>query len=324
MTCEMLRVSAFGTIQLATPELAPINSHGPPLLALYATMSVRKSCRESGEEEELNKSTHSPSKDGKINASRTLTMDRPTHPNLPGSEQGGGGGDDEEAVELVLFHANECYVYLIPPRKSAASYRADEWNVNKWAWEGVLKVVSKGKECIIRLEDKTSGELYARAFLREGEPHPVEPVIDSSRYFVLRVEENIGGRKRHAFIGIGFRERTEAYDFQAALHDHMKYLDKKKVAEEMEQHYQTTSTVDYSLKEGETLVLQLKNKGGQKVKSACLEQSLNNLSLDEPSTTEDTELHSKVELSPKETSKNIESSAQNAIDDDFGDFQAAG
>ena len=25
------------------------------------------------------------------------------------------------------------------------------------------------------------GELYARAFLRKGEQHPVEPVIDSSR-----------------------------------------------------------------------------------------------------------------------------------------------
>lgn len=25
------------------------------------------------------------------------------------------------------------------------------------------------------------GELYARAFLRDGEQHPVEPVIDSSR-----------------------------------------------------------------------------------------------------------------------------------------------
>lgn len=36
-------------------------------------------------------------------------------------------------------------------------------------------------------------------------------------------ENHAGGRLRHAFIGIGFRERTEAYDFQAALHDHMKY-----------------------------------------------------------------------------------------------------
>lgn len=36
--------------------------------------------------------------------------------------------------------------------------RADEWNVNKWAWEGSLKVISKGEECIIKLEDKTTGE----------------------------------------------------------------------------------------------------------------------------------------------------------------------
>lgn len=171
---------------------------------------------------------------------------------------------------------------MIPPRKSAASYRADEWNVNKWAWEGTLKVVSKGEECIIKLEDKKTGELYARAFLRNGEPHPVEPVIDSSRYFVLRIEENIGGRLRHAFIGLGFRERPEAYDFQAALHDHMKYLNKKKTAEEMEQHYQKASSVDYSLKDGETLVLQIKNKSGHGVKSKFFEQqSMNNLSLEE-------------------------------------------
>lgn len=29
------------------------------------------------------------------------------------------------------------------------------------------------------------GDLYARAFLRNGEPHPVEPVIDSSRLNTL-------------------------------------------------------------------------------------------------------------------------------------------
>ena len=40
--------------------------------------------------------------------------------------------------------------------------------------------------------------------------------------FVSR--NHAGGRLRHAFIGIGFRERAEAYDFQAALHDHMKYV----------------------------------------------------------------------------------------------------
>ncbi|GAB4859591.1 hypothetical protein Ancab_011064 [Ancistrocladus abbreviatus] len=191
--------------------------------------------------------------------------------------------EDIEPIELILFQVSECYVYMIPPRKSAASYRADEWDVNKWAWEGVLKVISKGEECIIRLEDQSTGELYACAFLREGEPHPVEPVIDSSRYFVLRVEENLGGRLRHAFIGIGFRERPQAYDFQAALHDHMKYLDKKKTAEEMEQQFQHTSSVDYSLKDGQTLVLHLNNKAGCFVKSKSLEEGVSNLSLSEKS-----------------------------------------
>lgn len=36
--------------------------------------------------------------------------------------------------------------------------RADEWDINKWEWEGVLKVVSKGENCHIRLEDKETGE----------------------------------------------------------------------------------------------------------------------------------------------------------------------
>ncbi|KAI3520129.1 hypothetical protein L1887_09353 [Cichorium endivia] len=39
----------------------------------------------------------------------------------------------------------------------------------------------------------------------------------------------------------------------------MKYLNKKKTAEEMEQEYQHTSAVDYNLKDGQTSVLQLKN-----------------------------------------------------------------
>ncbi|KAF3773487.1 Adaptin ear-binding coat-associated protein 2 [Nymphaea thermarum] len=268
--------------------------------------------------------------------------------------------DDEaaESLELVLFHVNECYVYLIPPRKSAASYRADEWNVNKWAWEGILKVVSKGEECMIRLEDKSTGELYAQAFLRNGEPHPVEPVIDSSRYFVLRVEEDFDGRIRHAFIGIGFRERPQAYDFQAALHDHMKYLNKKQAAEEMEQNYSSKPSTDYSLKEGEKIVLHIKNQtGSSSVKPT--DQNHNRPSLDDKPTVslkpppppppavkslpsspfqksppyrcglrtqgslDDSFPHFTEELEVKEASSSAKESATQNVEDDFGDFQVA-
>ncbi|KAG2325519.1 hypothetical protein Bca52824_008247 [Brassica carinata] len=263
--------------------------------------------------------------------------------------------EEREAIEIPLFQVPECYVYLIPPRKSAASYRADEWDVNKWAWEGALKVVSKGEECIIKLVDKTTGELYAQAFLRDGELHPVEAV---STVAGNKNEPIAGGRARHAFIGLGFRERTEAYDFQAALHDHMKYLNKKKTAEEMEQHFQHTSSVDYSLKEGETIVLQLKNMNEKDTKSKSVEKSLTNLSLEDkgksietippiippppppgplsPVTTaqkspsslsvqrssEQQDLDTKREEVEKQEAK--ETGVEDAPDDDFGDFQAAG
>jgi hypothetical protein len=31
------------------------------------------------------------------------------------------------------------------------------------------------------------------------------------------------GKTKHAFLGLGFRERPQAYDFQAAVFDHLKY-----------------------------------------------------------------------------------------------------
>ena len=45
--------------------------------------------------------------------------------------------------------------------------------------------------------------------------HYVEAVLDSTRYFVVRVKDEKAGRE--ALIGLGFRDREEAGDFRAAL-----------------------------------------------------------------------------------------------------------
>lgn len=49
----------------------------------------------------------------------------------------------------------------------------------------------------------------------------VESVTDSSRYFVLKISDGSG---RTAFIGIGFADRGDAFDFNVTLQVNTRYL----------------------------------------------------------------------------------------------------
>lgn len=56
-----------------------------------------------------------------------------------------------------------------------------------------MRLVSKGNECAVKLEDKTSGELFAKCPIDAYPGIAIEPVTDSSRYFVLRIQDDNGG-----------------------------------------------------------------------------------------------------------------------------------
>ena len=61
--------------------------------------------------------------------------------------------------EKVLFVARECFVYKVPPRTSAAGYKAGEWgDMEAFLWKGRLRIMEKGATCSIRLEDAETGE----------------------------------------------------------------------------------------------------------------------------------------------------------------------
>lgn len=67
----------------------------------------------------------------------------------------------------------------------------------------------------ILLEDPSAGTLFAAAPYTA--PATVEPTTDSSRFFAVRVQDPTG--KQKATLGIGFEERSEAFDFGVALQE---------------------------------------------------------------------------------------------------------
>jgi len=141
---------------------------------------------------------------------------------IPSTETMSVEVEEEEAFEHTLLVVREVSVYKIPPRTSSGGYKCGEWLQSDKIWSGRIRVVSRRDRCEIRLEDPNSGDLFAACFVYPGQRESaVEPVLDSSRYFVLKIED---GRGKHAFIGLGFNERNEAFDFNVALSDHEKYV----------------------------------------------------------------------------------------------------
>ncbi|KAL7600122.1 hypothetical protein Lser_V15G27089 [Lactuca serriola] len=170
--------------------------------------------------------------------------------------------EEEESFEHTLLVVREVSVFKIPPRSTSGGYKCGEWLQSDKIWSGRLRVVSCKDRCEIRLEDPNSGDLFAACFVYPGQrENAVESVLDSSRYFVLKIEDGTG---KHAFIGLGFTERNEAFDFNVALSDHDKYVKRENEKEDGEasdaNHIDIHPAVNHRLKEGETIRISVKNK----------------------------------------------------------------
>lgn len=63
---------------------------------------------------------------------------------------------------------------------------------------------------------RRDGKLFAMCKVADG---AVERVPDSSRYFVIKIQNAQG---RHAFVGLAFDDRNQAFDFNVALQEFKK------------------------------------------------------------------------------------------------------
>uniref|UniRef100_K7G0V1 NECAP endocytosis associated 2 n=1 Tax=Pelodiscus sinensis TaxID=13735 RepID=K7G0V1_PELSI len=133
-------------------------------------------------------------------------------------------------------------------------HRAAEWQLDQPAWSGRLRITSKGKIAFIKLEDKNSGELFAQAPVDQFPSIAVEGVTDSSRYFVIRIEDESG---RRAFIGVGFVDRGDAFDFNVAIQDHFKWVKQQCELAKQAQNPDQGPKLDLGFKEGQTIKLNI-------------------------------------------------------------------
>jgi hypothetical protein len=99
--------------------------------------------------------------------------------------------DGESAFEDNLCVIQRGFVFQVPTVKSSSGYRAKEWSIDKALWSGRVRVVAHRGKCRILLEHPDDDADNARQGLFASCPYDapecVEPVVDSARYFVLRI-----------------------------------------------------------------------------------------------------------------------------------------
>lgn len=150
-----------------------------------------------------------------------------------------------DVVGMKLQSSDEVYVYKIPPLKTAGGHRADDWDLANPLKTCSLLVEKHGDKLHLLFRflqnesDPNSWALFAcsKIDLKREEngkklslEYFVENVVDSSRYFVLRIVDEKSGRE--ARIGFGFRERDEATDFRESLQYYMRSIQREEEGQE--------------------------------------------------------------------------------------------
>lgn len=165
----------------------------------------------------------------------------------------------DESYERVLLSKPEVFVYQIPPLATAKGHKANSWNLAKPNWTLRLRVAAHGQNMAVKLEDD-NGKLFANCPVDAHPGSAVEPVTDSSRYFVIRVVHD--QTKKQAYLGIGFADRSDSFDFNVALQDFFK----EKQTEELiaKEAAKPEPKLDLGFKEGQTITISLGGKGGDR------------------------------------------------------------
>ena len=125
---------------------------------------------------------------------------------------------------LTLFEAPTVHVFSLPPSDFLCS---DAWEGN-YIWSGTLRFVRQQAAAatnqqqqhhfVVRLLEKDSSDVFGECPVRDASPaaggvESVQPATDSTRAFVLRVEDG----EQFSYVGLMFDDRNVADNFSSAL-----------------------------------------------------------------------------------------------------------
>jgi hypothetical protein len=158
--------------------------------------------------------------------------------------------EDSEVIERVRCVIKDAHVFKLPPMQTAGGWRGADWTDE--VWQGTVKVVERGELTVVLLVDRAGGAIFAVCPIKDG---AVDRCVDSSRYFVLRIENANG---RHMFVGMAFNERNDAFDFNTSLEDAKR---ERQAAKNPEPTLPVGPAKDYSIKEGEKIKISIKHVG---------------------------------------------------------------
>lgn len=178
----------------------------------------------------------------------------------------------DSAIQRVLFVANDVHVYGIPPITSTKGFQASSWTsptqpTAQQIFTARLRIIETSVEGKIKadivLEDAKTGDLFAAAPYTSTAA--VQQANDSSRFFAVRVVGE-GGMK--ATLGIGFEDRSPAFDFGIALGEVRKVLGLEgntaatgPSSTKTKSNDDQDNKTDFSLKEGQTINIQVGSRG---------------------------------------------------------------
>ena len=155
------------------------------------------------------------------------------------TEDDGNSSSAGTLLKQTLMSHDECFVYKVPPLATASGYRANDWDLAVPLETCGFQVERRNNDLYLLFTLENHTKLFALSKI-EGDSGVginginVETVLDSSRYFVCKIQRSASGSNaRTALLGFGFREREIAIDLLGNLQQFRQSIDRELEAKEL-------------------------------------------------------------------------------------------